>query len=104
MIAVCVCVLLTLNFYMYNLHALLLSLHTQYGSGDCVVRLRGLPWAATSKDILELLKDCQVMNGEKGIHFTFAPDGRPSGEAFVELCNEEDVSNALNHNNEHMGT
>ena len=88
---------------MYNSYAPLLSLHTQYGSGDCVVRLRGLPWAATSKDVLELLKDCQVMNGEKGIHFTFAPDGRPSGEAFVELCNEEDVSNALNHNNEHMG-
>jgi len=74
-----------------------------YGSGDCVVRLRGLPWAATSKDVLDLLKDCQVMNGEKGVHFTFAPDGRPSGEAFVELCADEDVSNALNHNNEHMG-
>jgi len=27
----------------------------------------------------------------------------PSGEAFVELCAEKDVSNALNHNNEHMG-
>ena len=87
-------------------HFLPLSLSpapTQYGSGDCVVRLRGLPWAATSKDVLDLLKDCQVMNGEKGVHFTFAPDGRPSGEAFVELCAEEDVSNALNHNNEHMG-
>lgn len=103
-IAVCMIVCPTHpQFYMYNSYALLVSLHTQYGSGDCVVRLRGLPWAATSKDVLELLKDCQVMNGEKGIHFTFAPDGRPSGEAFVELCNEEDVSNALNHNNEHMG-
>lgn len=103
-IAVCMIVCPTHpQFYTYNSYVPLLSLHTQYGSGDCVVRLRGLPWAATSKDVLELLKDCQVMNGEKGIHFTFAPDGRPSGEAFVELCNEEDVSNALNHNNEHMG-
>ena len=83
-IAVCMIVCPTHpQFYMYNSYAPLVSLHTQYGSGDCVVRLRGLPWAATSKDVLELLKDCQVMNGEKGIHFTFAPDGRPSGEAFV---------------------
>lgn len=30
-------------------------------------------------------------------------DGRPSGEAFVELQSEEDVSKALAHHNEHMG-
>ena len=30
-------------------------------------------------------------------------DGRPSGEAFVELHSEEDVSKALAHDKEHMG-
>ena len=67
------------------------------------MRLRGLPWSAQAKDVLELLKDCVVLNGDKGIHFTFAPDGRASGEAFVELCSEEDVSKALSHNRDHIG-
>ncbi len=72
-------------------------------SGDYVARLRGLPYAATAKDVVWLLKDCQVLNDERGVHFTFAPDGRPLGEAFVELMGEDDVSKALGHNHEHMG-
>ena len=67
------------------------------------MRLRGLPYSAQTKDILQFLSDCQVCNGEAGVHFTFVPDGRPSGEAFVELQSEEDVSKALAHHNEHMG-
>lgn len=70
---------------------------------DFVVRLRGLPYSATARDVLNLLHDCKVTDGEKGVRFSFAPDGRPSGEAFVELMSEEDVSKALGHNNEHMG-
>ena len=52
---------------------------------------------------MQLLHDSKVANGESGVHFTLAPDGRASGEAFVELCSEEDVSKAIGHNNEHMG-
>ena len=67
------------------------------------MRLRGLPYSATARDVLNLIHDSKVVDGEKGVRFTFAPDGRPSGEAFVELTSEEDVSKALGHNNEHMG-
>ena len=67
------------------------------------MRLRGLPYSATSRDVINLLHDCKVTDSDKGIRFSFAPDGRPSGEAFVELASEEDVSKALEHNNEHMG-
>ena len=70
---------------------------------DFVVRLRGLPYSATARDVLNLLHDCKITDNDKGIRFSFAPDGRPSGEAFVELASEEDVSKALGHNNEHMG-
>lgn len=35
--------------------------------------------------------------------FTFSVDGRPSGEAFVELSSAEDVEKALAHSHEHMG-
>ena len=38
------------------------------------------------------LLDCKIRGGaQKGIHFTSTTDGRPSGEAFVELTTPEDV-------------
>ncbi len=77
--------------------------HSPQGADDLVVRLRGLPYSATRLDIKELLKDCNIVNGEKGVTFTFLEDGRPSGEAFVDLGSEDDVAKALEHNNEHMG-
>ncbi len=70
---------------------------------DLVVRLRGLPYSATRLDIKELLNDCKIVNADKGVTFTFLEDGRPSGEAFVDLATEDDVTKALEHNNEHMG-
>jgi len=37
------------------------------------------------------------------IHFTFTRDGRPSGEAYIELATEGDVAVALSKNQQHMG-
>ena len=79
------------------------SLSLQNSQSDYIVRLRGLPYSAQVKDILCLLKDCQVKGEEKGVKFAFGVDGRPSGEAFVELCTAEDVEKALAHSHEHMG-
>lgn len=70
-------------------------------NGDFIVRMRGLPFSASIRDITNFLSDCKVQ--ENGVNFTFTDDGRPSGEAFVDLCSEEDVSKAIGHNNEHMG-
>ena len=39
----------------------------------------------------------------QGVNFTFTRDGRPSGEAYVELASESDVQQALNKNQQHMG-
>ncbi|XP_055876218.1 heterogeneous nuclear ribonucleoprotein F-like isoform X2 [Biomphalaria glabrata] len=69
-----------------------------------VVRLRGLPWSCKADEIQHFLRECNIKNGEKGIHFTFSREGRPSGEAFVELESEEDITNALAQNNEHIGS
>ena len=44
-----------------------------------------------------------MKNEEKGVKFAFGVDGRPSGEAFVELCSADDVEKALAHSHEHMG-
>ena len=42
---------------------------------------------------------CEITN----IHFTFTQDGRPSGEAYVELKSEGDVHLALSKNQYHLG-
>lgn len=69
-----------------------------------VVRLRGLPWSTRADQVVEFLRECEIVGGEEGVHFTFSREGRPSGECFVELASEEDVSNALQQNNEHIGS
>jgi len=42
---------------------------------------------------------CNVID----IHFTSTRDGRPSGEAYIELASDQDVSVALSKNQQHMG-
>jgi len=37
------------------------------------------------------------------VHFTYTRDGRPSGEAYIELESEQDVQGALSKNQQHMG-
>ncbi len=68
-----------------------------------MVRLRGLPYSAQVKDVADFLQDCEIRNGMSGIKFTFTEDGRPSGQAYVELCSEADVEKALGHHEGSMG-
>ena len=44
-----------------------------------------------------------VQIAPNGVHFTFSREGRPSGEAFVQLLNEEAVEVALTKHKAHMG-
>ncbi|XP_044262601.1 heterogeneous nuclear ribonucleoprotein H-like [Tribolium madens] len=69
-----------------------------------IVKLRGLPWSATTEDILKFFKNCKVFNGKLGIHMTSSREGRPSGEAFVEFESEEDLNVALRKDREHIGS
>ncbi|XP_020383569.1 heterogeneous nuclear ribonucleoprotein H3-like isoform X3 [Rhincodon typus] len=70
---------------------------------DFVVRVRGLPWSCTADEVLRFFSDCKILNGTAGIHFTYLREGRPSGEAFVQLESEEDVKRALAKDRESMG-
>ena len=38
-----------------------------------------------------LSADCNIVDGENGVHLTYTKDGRPSGEAFLELHTDEDM-------------
>lgn len=44
-----------------------------------------------------------IKKGVDGIHMTLSREGRPSGEAYVELESEEDLTKAIEKHNDHMG-
>lgn len=73
-------------------------------SGPKYIRLRGLPWSATHKEILTFLKNVNVVNGSKGIHLiTSRWDGKNTGEAYVEVQSQDDVEEARKLNKGLMG-
>lgn len=68
------------------------------------IRLRGLPWSATHKEILSFLRNVTVVGGAEGIHLiTSRWDGKNTGEAYVEVESQQDVNSALKLNNASMG-
>ncbi|KAA0203402.1 hypothetical protein HAZT_HAZT000863 [Hyalella azteca] len=72
-------------------------------SEDIVLRLRGLPWSTTEEEIVKFFDPVELAGGIDGVHITLSRDGRPSGEAYVELANMEDLSEAEKKHNQHIG-
>ena len=50
-----------------------------------------------------LFAGCDIVDGKDGINFTSTRDGRPSGEAYIELVSEKDLELALSKDKNHMG-
>lgn len=69
-----------------------------------VVRLRGLPYSATSADVVKFFDGLDVVRGADGVLFTFTPDGRPTGEAYVEFESDEAHKEAMKRHKEMIGT
>lgn len=69
-----------------------------------VVRCRGLPYTAAATDLLAFFGDIPVVRGLEGIVFTYAPDGRPTGECYVEFQSEEAQREALKKHKESIGS
>ena len=76
------------------------------GSGDVryqgVLRLRGLPYTATSADVEEFFRGYDIV-GESTV-FTTTSDGRPTGEAYVEFMSEEQAMSAMSRHGERIGS
>ncbi|XP_033878009.2 heterogeneous nuclear ribonucleoprotein H-like isoform X4 [Acipenser ruthenus] len=68
-----------------------------------VVRVRGLPWSCSVDEVQRFFSDCKIASDTTAIHFTYTREGRPSGEAFVELETEEDLKIAVKKDRETMG-
>eukprot|EP00878_Enallax_costatus_P009220 GHUV01009638.1.p1 GENE.GHUV01009638.1~~GHUV01009638.1.p1 ORF type:complete len:439 (+),score=125.06 GHUV01009638.1:149-1465(+) len=69
-----------------------------------VVRLRGLPYSATAADIAQFFSGVQIAQDEDAIVFAQSVDGRPTGEAYVELTDEQALSLAMTWHKELMGS
>nr|XP_033797493.1 heterogeneous nuclear ribonucleoprotein H3 isoform X3 [Geotrypetes seraphini] len=68
-----------------------------------VVRVRGLPWSCSQQEVLDFFSECSIVDGLNGIRFTISKEGRPSGEAFIELESADDVTKALAKDRKYMG-
>ncbi|XP_032455398.1 RNA-binding protein fusilli isoform X2 [Nasonia vitripennis] len=73
-----------------------------------IVRMRGLPYDCTAKQVLEFFltgqKPCQVLDGEDGVLFVKKADGRATGDAFVLFAQEEDAAKALSKHRDCIGS
>lgn len=68
-----------------------------------MVRIRGLPWSCTQEEVFSFFSDCDIIGNVNGVCFTYSKEGRPSGEAFIELKTAEDFKNALVKDRKYMG-
>jgi len=71
------------------------------GANDGFVRLRGLPFEATKKDIAAFFVGIEI--APYGITLTMDQDGRPSGDAYVEFTSPDEAEKALQKNKERIG-
>lgn len=69
-----------------------------------VVRMRGLPYNSTAADVQKFFEGVDICRGLDGIVFTYTPDGRPTGEAYIEFPTEEAQKEAMKRHKELIGT
>lgn len=68
--------------------------------GFCVF-LKGLPYEAENKHIIDFFKNLDII--EDSIYIAYGPNGKASGEGFLEFRNEADYKIALNKHKQYMG-
>ena len=66
---------------------------------EYIIRLRGLPWTVAAEDVIDFLDDCCIDD----LHMMFNSDGRPKGEAYVELNSREDFNTAISKHRAYLG-
>jgi len=76
--------------------------------GQVIIRMRGLPYDATPKQVIEFFGKgdaaCQVKDESDGVLFVRKPDGRATGDAFVLFAEEEDSEKALQKHKDIIGS
>jgi len=78
--------------------------------GNLIIRMRGLPYDTTAKQVVDFFnadspdKHVCLVGGEEGVLFVRRADGRATGDAFVMTATEDDMTKALAHHKELIGT
>ncbi|XP_017550983.1 G-rich sequence factor 1 [Pygocentrus nattereri] len=67
-----------------------------------IIRVKGLPWSCSAEDLVKFFSECQIRGGVNGIHLMHK-NGKPNGEAFIELEHEKDISKALEMHRQYLG-
>lgn len=65
--------------------------------------MRGLPFVTTAEAVVEFFGGVEVVRGAEGVVFTRLPDGRPTGEAYVEFPTKEAQDEAMKRQKEKLG-
>lgn len=65
------------------------------------MHLRGMPWKATPREIIEFFGDLRV--APNGVHIVLNAEGRPSGDGFVEFETYADAVQALQKHKKYLG-
>ncbi|KAK2966844.1 hypothetical protein RJ640_027803 [Escallonia rubra] len=58
-----------------------------------ILKLRGLPFSATKSDVLDFFREYKLRDDK--VHIACRPDGKATGEAFVEFASAEEAKNAM---------
>uniref|UniRef100_A0A8C5XG62 RRM domain-containing protein n=1 Tax=Microcebus murinus TaxID=30608 RepID=A0A8C5XG62_MICMU len=69
-------------------------------AGFCVY-LKGLPFEAENKHVIDFFKKLDIV--EDSIYIAYGPNGKATGEGFVEFRNEADYKTALCRHKQYMG-
>lgn len=71
-----------------------------------IIRIRGLPWNTTVREICDFFEGVNILNGENGVHLiTLATNNtKPLGEAYIELASHEDFELAKSFHKKNLGT
>ena len=64
-----------------------------------ILRVRGLPFSCTESELTEFFSKCSI----QAVHFTKNREGRPSGDAYIEMNNLRDVKEGLKYDKAMMG-
>jgi heterogeneous nuclear ribonucleoprotein F/H len=67
-----------------------------------ILRMRGLPFSAGKEEIIDFFRDFEL--SEQKVHLVVNPDGRPSGEAFVEFNSADDSKEAMKNDRMTLGS
>lgn len=65
------------------------------GLDGIVLRLRGLPFSCTGEDVSEFTSPVAPVGGDKGVVFVCSKDGKPTGEAFMQVGSEKDAQKCI---------